>query len=232
MDPKRCAAVALLTAIAAGCVGQATPSAEPSGPVAVNSPIAQASRNPTAGPTLSQTIEPAPTIGPQPTSEDDPHDTPPPPDCPSHLPAQPMRLVDFVTLDPLCVGSATITVVGYAAATPAMGWEGPSVKPGWLVYPAVSVGLWQAKPSATYGCSGHVDCPWIFVHIPPRSSLTFDAKGRWVKVTGHIDDPAAATCHWVYPSDSSQDEKLPDSDAQRWCSESFVIEKVEVTTAP
>ena len=86
-----------------------------------------------------------------------------------------------------------------------------------------------AKPDASYDCGGQGGCPWVFVHVPPGSSLTFNARGRWVKVTGHIGDPAAAACHYVYPSDSTQNEKLPDSDAQRWCSEGFVVETRSVS---
>ena len=36
----------------------------------------------------------------------------------------------------------------------------------------------------------------------------------------------------MYPSDSAQNEKLPDSDAQRWCSEGFVVEKIRALPRP
>jgi hypothetical protein len=188
----------------------------------------------TPGPLATPQPTLAPTPAPSPTDEPIAEDTPPPPDCPSHEPASPMRVTDLFALEPLCIGPATITVIGYEAPMPGMGWEGPAVVPGWLVYPTTSTSsaLWQATPTAARACTGFPRCPYALVHIAPGSSLTFTAKGRWVKVTGHIADPASATCHYEYPADSSQLEKLPDSDAQRWCSEGFVIEQVEVTTAP
>lgn len=175
-----------------------------------------------------------PTPAPSPTDEPVAEATPPPPDCPSPMPAQPLRLHELDRIDPACFGTASITLVGWQGRPGDAGFEGPHVEPGWLIYPQDQArsGFWDAKPDGSGGCGSNPICEWTFLHVAPGSSIMFNARGRWVQVTGHLNDPAAATCHYVYGPDPSQTELLPDSDAQHWCASSFVLEQVEVTTAP
>jgi len=181
-------------------------------------------------PTPEPTFAPTPIPSPSAVAEA----TVPPPDCPSPLPVQPMRLHELDAIDPACFGTASITLIGWQAAPADVGFEGPEVQPNWLIYPqdAARSALWDGKRNSTGGCGASVVCEWAFVHVAPGSSITFNGRNRWVKVTGHLNDPAAATCHYVYGPDPSQTELLPDSDAQHWCASSFVLEKVEITSPP
>jgi hypothetical protein len=223
MVPARLTAIALalVAMLVAGCAAGAPTSS----PWTLYSPAPLATPVPTPSPAL------APTPVPSPSDEPVAEDTPPPPVCPDFLPPMPVRIADFVSIDPACFLSTRIVMVGYVSASPALGWEAPGVEPGWMIYPSTPMAVWQEKP-IDYGCGSAPDCPWIFVHFPPGSSLTLGTRGRWVKLTGHVNDPAAASCHYVYPPDWDATELLPDSDAQRWCSEGFVVEKIETTTAP
>jgi hypothetical protein len=150
------------------------------------------------------------------------------------MPSQPLRLHDLDAIDPACFGTASISLVGWQAAPGDAGFEGPEVEPNWLIYPqdAARSALWDAKPSATGGCGAAFTCEWAYLHVAPGSSITFNGHNRWVLVTGHLNDPAALSCHYVYGPNPSQSEFLPDSDAQHWCASSFVLERVEATTAP
>lgn len=70
----------------------------------------------------------------------------------------------------------------------------------------------------------------IFVHITPGSGLTFRERGRWVIVTGHVNDAASSTCHFVYPDASA--ETYPDTDAQARCAGQFVMTSIRPSPAP
>jgi len=123
-----------------------------------------------------------------------------------------------------CFGSRELTLLGWADAPPAIGFEPPGIAPAWLW--SSGDGLWD------YPCAGTQDgCPFLFVHIEPESGLQFDTDGRWVLVTGHTGDPLAETCHYVYPPDWTG-ELDPDSDAQDRCRSSFVVTSVRDTSAP
>ena len=63
-----------------------------------------------------------------------------------------------------------------------------------------------------HGCSLDIepDCASIFIYLDPASGLSFGDEPGWVIVTGHVADPAAATCHYVvgpdWPGDRPDDE--------------------------
>ena len=223
--PRSSALAAARAAIVATVIAGCTAGAPTSSPWTIYTP----------GPTLTPSPLPTPTATPAPSPSPSPVaiDTTPPPDCPSALPAQPMRIHIALAIDPLCFGTATISLIGWQAGPNEFDYEGPDIEPGWLIYPQdqAKTALWDAKPDRYGGCVGD-GCAWTFVHVLPGSALTFNETGQWVKVTGHLNDPAAATCHYVYPPAPSQSEFLPDSDARHACAGSFILESVEVTTAP
>lgn len=229
MDLRRSLAAGVMVACLVACAPMSSASAPMASPAQPSS-VAVASLEPSPVPSL----RPDPSLTPSPTDESAPIDTPPPPECPSHLPAQPMHLHDLGTIDPLCLGTTSIVIVGWEAPSGEVGFEGPGVEPAWLIYPtaATSSALWDWKPDAAGRCFGGDGCDWDFVHVAPGSPITFNGRGHWVRVTAHLNDPAATTCHYVYPSGSTQTEHLPDSDAQHWCAGSIVLEKVEVIAAP
>lgn len=227
MDLRRLTALALLAFVTGACAGQASlapsTSTPPSSPPSSSTP----SREPTSNPTSEPTETPIASPTDQPIAEE----TPPPIVCPDFLPSMPIRVADLTSIEPDCWHSMTVILVGYVAPSPALGWEAPGVEPGWMIYPTSPIAVWQAKP-VDYGCGSTPECPWIFVHFAPHSTLSLGTKGRWVKLTGHFNDPAAATCHYVYPSDWPATDHLPDSDAQHWCAGGFVVEQIETTAAP
>jgi hypothetical protein len=214
------ASLVLLAASAIGCTtgaaGQPTWILYSPGPIATPQP----------------TVPPTPV--PSPTAPPVAQETVPPPDCPSSLPAQPMHLHDLTALDALCFGTATITVIGWQAAPGEFDWEGPTIEPGWLIYPtdATRSALWDGRPDSLGRCYGIEPCVWSTVAVVPGSGVTFNGLNRWVKVTGHLNDPGAAQCRYVWDPITSPQERLPDSDAQHWCASTLVVEHVEVTTAP
>ena len=144
-----------------------------------------------------------------------------------------LTVAEFVSTDPACLLDREVEIVGWLDAPPAMGWEGPGIEPGWLVYPAASPisGFWSAIPVGQDHICPEEGCGWMFIHIDPRSGLSLGTKPRWVIVTGHISDPAADTCHYVYPADSN-DIKPSDLGARRDCRSGFVLTSIRDTVAP
>ncbi|MBI3751288.1 MAG: hypothetical protein HY263_06480 [Chloroflexi bacterium] len=183
----------------------------------------------------SSTPEPSAESTLEPTEEPPVIVTDPPRLCPSSPPTEPLSVRDFLALDPTCLGTATLTVVGWAAAPPAFGVLPPVIEPGWLAYwnAGAFAALWEGMPDDSSECGGRA-CAWMFVHIAPGSTLTFTTIGRWMRVTGHVNDPIAETCHWVLPPDMSPEDALEyqDASAQAQCREQLVVESLQVTTAP
>lgn len=203
----RVATASVLVALAAsGCLGAAAPSARPSA-----TPTIATS---TAGPPSAS--NPTPSAGP--TS------CPPPatvdvlggwsPDWP---------LADVVR----CVGSRPLTVVGYFAPPWGIGGTGNGLAPVWLADWAGLPSVLWLRPRPTTGCISATDCIWMFVFAPEPGALPL-APDRWVTVTGHFDDPAAPTCHWVGPEGS----KITASQAATTCREHFVVTAVTDAPAP
>jgi hypothetical protein len=130
-----------------------------------------------------------------PTADPPPGPTPTPilaTDCPT---ASPLTVVAFVEADPACFGDRDVTIRGWFAPPPAMGWEPPfNVKPWrWPEPPGV---LWQRGPGGEAMCGGGDDCGWLAVNVLPDSGLEFGDVPAWIVVTGHLNDPAAAACRW------------------------------------
>jgi hypothetical protein len=63
--------------------------------------------------------------------------------------------------------------------------------------------------------------------VAPGSTLDVGDPGRWVIAIGHLDDPAAETCHWVWPDDWEVDPTYDDADAVAICRRAFVLEALE-----
>ncbi len=103
---------------------------------------------------------------------------------------------------------------GWAGRAPPTGFEGPAViKPMWLNYPDENFTvLWSAAAVGRTCPDDEPECEGFFPHINPDSGLSFEPLGRWVIVTGHLRDPAAERCHYVYPDDWA-DPKADDIEA-------------------
>jgi hypothetical protein len=113
--------------------------------------------------------------------------------------------------------------------SPPLGWEGPGIEPAWLAYPAGGgpAALWQAPPTGEDNiCDPDEDegCAWFFAHLDPAAHLVL-GKQRWIRLTGHIADAAADTCHYV-PYEGMEDP-LPDAaDAVSTCRAQFVVTSI------
>ena len=143
--------------------------------------------------------------------------------------SSPMTLVQYAASDPACLRGRDITIVAYTAPPPAIGFEPPFVEPGWLAYGRLPA-VFSSVSTATDFCPGD-PCQWEFVTVAPDSGVSLGAEGRWVLLTGHIDDPLAETCHWVATPDM---EPLAEDDvtARQKCRHMFVVTRVRTTSAP
>jgi hypothetical protein len=126
-----------------------------------------------------------------------------------------------------------VNLIGWADRPIATGVEPPSIDPAWLAYwlPAPISTLWSERPVGESPECVTEGCAWIFVHIVPGSGVTFATKPGWVLVTGHLNDPLAETCHWVYAPDMDVGT-LNDISARRQCRGSLVLTNVRETGPP
>ena len=128
-----------------------------------------------------------------------------------------------------CVGSREITVVGYLAPGWGIGGIPNRLAPAWL-------GEWSGLPSVLWlgphpaaGCFAADDCVWMFIFAPDAATLPL-TPDRWVMVTGHFDDPAATSCHWVGPAAVS--DPLTAAKAVAVCRQHFVVAAIADAPAP
>jgi hypothetical protein len=146
-----------------------------------------------------------------------------------------MRVTEYMNADPVCFGARDVSVIGWQDQPSIVGQEPPSIVPDWLWSFSASM-IWQKPPGFGQSANGQTctvdDCHSFFVQIKPDSGLRFDARGRWVKLIGHRQDPAAESCHFVYPPDFGAGERPPDLFARQQCRAAFVLTSVSVAAAP
>jgi hypothetical protein len=132
-----------------------------------------------------------------------------------------------------CFGSHDVRVLGWLDRPPVFGFTPPEIRPNWLAYPpdgTMYFTLFGAPPSdPEHTCA---DCQGFFVHLPPDSTIVLEGPARWVIVTGHRHDPAAARCHYVEPPDDDLGELPDDSSARAHCRQMFVLTAVEDASPP
>ena len=202
----------LIIALAAGGCGSVDPiGVSTVGPQPTTTPVA-ATPTPTdaTGPTVTPRPTPTPVLGAP---------------CPS---SSPLTVFEVVDADPECF-HGDFSVTGWLDFPPAMGWEGPLVKPEWLYYPPDQVlsAIWSTKPiEPDHFCAANVRCAWFFIHIAPDSSVSPGRTPQYVVLTGHLNDPASATCHYV-PEPSSQ-YVVHDEDAVHECESQFVVTSIKL----
>jgi hypothetical protein len=115
--------------------------------------------------------------------------------CPGAQPFTVEQYAEIVHEEPGCFGPADVTIRGWIDEPPIVGFMPPIIEPGWLAYPPEpTLALWSGPPDSSE-CPDS-DCAAMFVHIRPGSNVRFDLPARWVIVTGHSLDPAAATCQY------------------------------------
>ena len=146
-----------------------------------------------------------------------------------HCPALPNDLPGFLVLDRaaavVCFGTAPITVRGYSVSCG--GCSDPfdeTSQPAWLAGPGAN----QLFLKAIAGNDGGWDASVV---LSPSVAGEPDWVNAWVEVTGHFDDPAAATCH----HQPRVDELAYWSGQQSFidgCRQAFVVTRVSVVSGP
>jgi hypothetical protein len=145
-------------------------------------------------------------------------------DCPE----LPTEYLEFMVMDSAaiiaCYGAAPITFQAFSVLCEGCGgpWEG-NPEPAWLL--DTSLNALSLAPSQTD--SGWSSSVVMAPTLEPDAAWT-DA---WIEVTGHLDDPAASTCHLEPTADMlsywTGQQSLIDQ-----CRQTFVVTSVTVVTPP
>ena len=150
--------------------------------------------------------------------------------CPS---GSPLPVEVYLDTDPACF-TGEIEVRGWLSDPPGMGWEGPVVEPQWLYYPPDirNSALWSVIPAEPDHACPETDpaCGWYFLHLAPGSNAELGRKARWVVVTGHVDDPAAATCHYDLQPDDPEGAPTDLETLIQTCRSEFVVDRIRDAT--
>lgn len=169
-----------------------------------------------SSPGVSASTGPAPSVVPTPTPV-------PVGTCPKD---SPMTVRQFVDADPSCSSGTDVEIRGWLDAPAGFGLGPPGIAPSWLYYPRAELTvIYETGPIGPDGscemASGR-ECAWFIWHIDPALGLELSGPPRWLIVKGHLDDPAAETCRYVYPEDWT-DVRADDAEAVETCRQQFVI---------
>ncbi len=136
-------------------------------------------------------------------------------------PETPMTVDRLLTADRSCFGRESIGVIGWLAEPWGVGGYATGIVPSWLGEGLTANALWL-KPRGPDGCVADDDCLFAFLHVQPGVGPSLLPLHRWVRVTGHYDDPLATTCYW----DRVNDPKTPEQSVEA-CRQAFVVTSVE-----
>ena len=141
---------------------------------------------------------------------------------PSGCVSPPPDLATIVALDPAarlaCFGQTSITFAATIFKPILDCGIGPQIEPAWFCFPGVFVAVPNAPPDSGLAA---LDAYWKPGSGLTAASFTID---KTVTITGHFDDPAAASCHITsQPAGQSQE---PAADVVLACREAFVVTAV------
>jgi len=154
--------------------------------------------------------------------------------CPSD---GPLTVTVYNATDPACFHGKTLRIVGWVGEIPAMDFDGATIAPQWLEFPA-SV-IWSVQPVVSDGngsCpdgsdTGPGTCGLMFAMLDPNGGIPVPTMHRWVILTGHIDDPVSDSCY--FSNGGLGDGPPPPAVyARQSCRQAFVISQVAYTTGP
>jgi hypothetical protein len=198
----RLAVIPIVAMLLAGCAQAAAPS----GPIPASS--------------LDVAIA-SPLASVVPTSE--PPATPPSSEpCPI---SDTLTVHELLAVDPSCFGDRPLTVVGWAAPPPIFGVLPPGIAPRWLWWVATTeFVVWDHSRGSLsdLACSQGQCPPYLLLHTAPGTAINLAGWKNGVRLLGHFNDPAAETCHYVYPPDWTESPQ-PDSQARAFCRSAFVV---------
>lgn len=130
---------------------------------------------------------------------------------------------DLVT----CVGSRELTVIGYLAPPWGVGGTSNGLAPAWLGEWAGLPSVLWLRPRNSAGCLAATDCVWMFLYAPDAATLPL-TPDRWVRVSGHFNDPAATSCRWAGPDG----DPVTDASAAAVCRQHFVVTSIADVPTP
>jgi hypothetical protein len=110
-----------------------------------------------------------------------------------------------------CFGGAPLTVVGQVGHC-----QGGVVQaePEWLAY-----ACWVISDQAGGGFG---------LHATPEGGITFPDELARARLTGHLDDPAAATCRYLYDPAVETWQVPGPAEQVLLCREAFVVDEMEI----
>jgi hypothetical protein len=117
-----------------------------------------------------------------------------------------------------CFGDRPLTVEGTYGCGGCGGTTGGDFAPQWLAFPGIGFMLrvdWQDT-------SGVVQ-----LRVAPDLGITYPADGSIVRVTGHFNDPASATCTMTR-FNGDQGGPVDPASAHLYCREQFVLDAFEI----
>ena len=122
------------------------------------------------------------------------------------------------SLWPACFGNATLQITGYVAECGCGGVTNSQGRPAWLI-DSLGFAPFYLAPAVVQAETG----PGGFgFRIDPAHPVTVPAPGTHVEVSGHFDDPAAATCR-VFPNPGAIGPVLPNAQTIAICRQAFVV---------
>ena len=143
--------------------------------------------------------------------------------CPAVPPATARQLVAVAgVLAPFCFGDQRLTVTGYVVDCGGCGGTSPmNASPSWLIDPLGYSRFWLSPTASGNSGTG------VGVDVDPAHPIRIPADRTKVRLMGHFDDPAAATCR-LTPSAGNGAELPPPAVAILQCREKFVATGVTV----
>lgn len=124
-----------------------------------------------------------------------------------------------------CLAGQSVTFRGWwpkalapAASTPPQACPGIDATIAWLACAAATDSLVVIGPQTAAG-------PGIVLALRPGGGVGLPARGQWVAVTGHLDDPAASQCGTGMSGDAALRAVLG-------CRAALVPTKIEVVSGP
>lgn len=154
-------------------------------------------------------------------------------EAPDILPADclgpPTEAVEFVSIDRAaavaCHGAKPLTFRAWSSRCDGCyGGYGEGYEPAWLAAPGQNQLFLSPIQSSGY---------WItaLLHPDVGPSPKDEQLDTWLEITGHFDDPDAATCHWT-----PTPQEIGYYSGQRWvmegCRQQFVVTAVTVVDGP
>ena len=117
-----------------------------------------------------------------------------------------------------CFGGGSIVLEGVYGCPVCGATLPPTVEPLWLAYPE-ALSFLSVEPSVEIGP--------VVLRFPPDGPDD-PAQGSIIRVTVHVDDPAASTCKGSSPNTSDDLVPVPPATMVLYCREQLVVESYEV----